>query len=481
MDTFVESSWYYARYASPQSTTSMVDKDAAKYWLPVDQYVGGIEHAILHLLYSRFWTKAMRDLGLVTYREPFAHLLTQGMVLNNAFFHKPEGGGKNYFWESELDLIRDAKGQIIGAKHKSDGTILDHELTTMSKSKNNGVDPQALIKQYGADTARFFMMFAAPPEQTLEWSDAGVEGAYRFLRRVWSFGHGFATDIRPQIGAQRTLAGANEGNPALRTWGRASYAGRPLGEGPQPALVSQNAKLLIGTLLENLMSSFPGRSSLTQREQAEIARRLLTDAGLGELGESLRERVIDLPLGLQRRLAVVRTGAAEPGLLCVDEPTADLSDDEAGKMIALLRREAERRAVLLVTHNQRHARAAGGSTALLAVARRAGFHALGHVGIGRRRQVFEYPHAQQQGRQKKQGRHKRHPLLTDALCVEQPFATTSGVEVLLGDLPDFVLQHCKPIFGEINELAMERFGLGVPGCQPALKLFVGFRQLTFGR
>lgn len=164
----------------------------------------------------------------------------------------------------------------------------------------------------------------------------------------------------------RTLAGANEGNPALRTWGRASYAGRPLGEGPQPALVSQNAKLLIGTLLENLMSSFPGRSSLTQREQAEIARRLLTDAGLGELGESLRERVIDLPLGLQRRVAVVRTGAAEPGLLCVDEPTADLSDDEAGKMIALLRREAERRAVLLVTHNQRHARAAGGSTALLA-------------------------------------------------------------------------------------------------------------------
>ena len=207
MDTFVDSSWYYARYATRFGADKMVD-DETHYWMTVDQYVGGIEHAILHLLYSRFWTKAMRDLGLVTYREPFAHLLTQGMVLNNAFFHKPEGGGKNYFWESELDLIRDAKGQIIGAKHKSDGTILDHELTTMSKSKNNGVDPQALIKQYGADTARFFMMFAAPPEQTLEWSDAGVEGAYRFLRRVWSFGHGFATDIRPQIGAQRTLAGA---------------------------------------------------------------------------------------------------------------------------------------------------------------------------------------------------------------------------------------------------------------------------------
>ena len=149
--------------------------------------------------------KVMRDLGLVTYREPFTHLLTQGMVLNNAYFHKPEGGGKNYYWENDLDLLRDTKGQIIGARLKSDGSILEQELTTMSKSKNNGVDPQALIEQYGADTARFFMMFAAPPEQTLEWSDAGVEGAYRFLRRVWAFGHLFASEIRGQIGSQRQL------------------------------------------------------------------------------------------------------------------------------------------------------------------------------------------------------------------------------------------------------------------------------------
>ena len=165
-------------------------------------------HAILHLLYSRFWTKVMRDVGLVNYREPFAHLLTQGMVLNNAFFHKPEGGGKNYFWESEIDIRKDARGHISGATLKADGSTLEHELTTMSKSKNNGVDPQSLIEQYGADTARFFMMFAAPPEQTLEWSDAGVEGAYRFLKRVWTFGHAFGTDIRPQLGAQRTLASA---------------------------------------------------------------------------------------------------------------------------------------------------------------------------------------------------------------------------------------------------------------------------------
>ena len=207
MDTFVDSSWYYARYATKFGADKMVD-DETSYWMTVDQYIGGIEHAILHLLYSRFWTKVMRDVGLVTYREPFAHLLTQGMVLNNAFFHKPEGGGKNYFWESEIDIRKDARGHISGATLKADGSTLEHELTTMSKSKNNGVDPQSLIEQYGADTARFFMMFAAPPEQTLEWSDAGVEGAYRFLKRVWTFGHAFATDIRPQLGAQRTLASA---------------------------------------------------------------------------------------------------------------------------------------------------------------------------------------------------------------------------------------------------------------------------------
>ena len=204
MDTFVDSSWYYARYATTFGKDRMVDEETG-YWMAVDQYIGGIEHAILHLLYSRFWTKVMRDLGLVTYREPFTHLLTQGMVLNNAYFHKPEGGGKNYYWENDLDLLRDTKGQIIGARLKSDGSILEQELTTMSKSKNNGVDPQALIEQYGADTARFFMMFAAPPEQTLEWSDAGVEGAYRFLRRVWAFGHLFASEIRGQIGSQRQL------------------------------------------------------------------------------------------------------------------------------------------------------------------------------------------------------------------------------------------------------------------------------------
>jgi leucyl-tRNA synthetase len=187
MDTFVDSSWYFMRYCDPTNDKAMV-ADGTQYWMPMNQYIGGIEHAILHLLYARFWTKVMRDLKLVSVSEPFEKLLTQGMVLKGAFFHKPEGGGKDYYWDHEVDVIHDDKGGIAGAKLKKDGTPLEYEMTTMSKSKNNGVDPQALIDQYGADTARLFVMFASPPEQTLEWNDAAVEGAHRFLKRVWNFG-----------------------------------------------------------------------------------------------------------------------------------------------------------------------------------------------------------------------------------------------------------------------------------------------------
>jgi leucyl-tRNA synthetase len=188
MDTFVDSSWYYARFASA-GATAMVD-DRAPYWMPVDQYIGGIEHAILHLLYSRFWTKVMRDLKLVDYEEPFANLLTQGMVLNHIFSRRTDKGGIEYFAPEEVELVRDEAGHVTGATSLADGKPVDYGgIGTMSKSKRNGVDPQALIEQYGADTARFFMMFASPPEQTLEWSDSGVEGAYRFLKRLWSFGH----------------------------------------------------------------------------------------------------------------------------------------------------------------------------------------------------------------------------------------------------------------------------------------------------
>jgi len=185
MDTFVDSSWYYARFACPDNAGAMVD-ERVRYWMPVDQYIGGIEHAILHLLYSRFWWKVMRDLGLVQGAEPFARLLTQGMVLNEIFFRKPASGRIQYFNPADVEVKVDAQGKRIGAILKSDGLAVESGgIGTMSKSKNNGIDPQALIDLYGADTARLFTMFAAPPEMTLEWSDEGVAGANRFLRRLW--------------------------------------------------------------------------------------------------------------------------------------------------------------------------------------------------------------------------------------------------------------------------------------------------------
>ncbi|WP_298234221.1 leucine--tRNA ligase [uncultured Azohydromonas sp.] len=188
MDTFVDSSWYFMRYCDPKNEDAMV-AGGTKYWMPMDQYIGGIEHAILHLLYARFWTKVMRDLKLVEVDEPFKRLLTQGMVLNHIYSRRTDKGGIEYFWPHEVENVLDAGGKIVGAKLKSDGSAVTYEgVGTMSKSKNNGVDPQQLIEQYGADTARLFVMFAAPPEQTLEWNDAAVEGAHRFLKRVWGYG-----------------------------------------------------------------------------------------------------------------------------------------------------------------------------------------------------------------------------------------------------------------------------------------------------
>jgi len=188
MDTFVDSSWYFMRYCDASNDKAMVGA-GTQYWMPMDQYIGGIEHAILHLLYARFWTKVMRDLGLVKIDEPFTKLLTQGMVLNHIYSRRTDKGGIEYFWPHEVENVVDASGKIIAAKLKSDGSAVDYEgVGTMSKSKNNGVDPQELIDRYGADTARLFVMFASPPEQTLEWNDAGVEGAHRFLRRLWNFG-----------------------------------------------------------------------------------------------------------------------------------------------------------------------------------------------------------------------------------------------------------------------------------------------------
>ncbi len=202
MDTFVDSSWYYMRYCDPQDAQRMVGSGTA-YWMQaqgaaggsagMDQYIGGIEHAILHLLYARFWTKVMRDVGLVQVDEPFTKLLTQGMVLNHIYSRRTDKGGIEYFWPHEVENVFDEGGKIVGARLKQAkgdwpaGTPITYEgVGTMSKSKNNGVDPQELIDRYGADTARLFVMFASPPEQTLEWNDAGVEGSHRFLKRVWA-------------------------------------------------------------------------------------------------------------------------------------------------------------------------------------------------------------------------------------------------------------------------------------------------------
>ncbi len=184
-DTFMESSWYYARFACPDNDRAMLDQ-RADHWLPVDQYIGGIEHAILHLLYARFYHKLLRDEGLVHSDEPFTRLLTQGMVVAETFYREDEAGRRSWYNPADVEVERDAKGRIVGARLKADGRpVAVGGIEKMSKSKNNGVDPQLLIDRYGADTVRLFTMFAAPPDQSLEWSDAGVEGAFRFLKRLW--------------------------------------------------------------------------------------------------------------------------------------------------------------------------------------------------------------------------------------------------------------------------------------------------------
>jgi leucyl-tRNA synthetase len=210
MDTFVDSSWYFMRYCDPTNADKMV-AEGADYWMPMDQYIGGIEHAILHLLYARFWTKVMRDLGLVKVDEPFTKLLTQGMVLNHIYSRRTDKGGKDYFWPQDVENVLAEDGKVTGARLKKavgalpEGTAIDYEgVGTMSKSKNNGVDPQDLIEKYGADTARLYTMFTAPPEATLEWNDAAVEGSYRFVRRVWNYAVKVEGALKVGLGLDRS-------------------------------------------------------------------------------------------------------------------------------------------------------------------------------------------------------------------------------------------------------------------------------------
>jgi len=203
------------RYCCPGNDKAMVD-ERLDYWMPMDQYIGGIEHAVLHLLYARFWTKVMRDLGLVRFNEPFSNLLTQGMVLNETYFREEASGRRQWFNPADVDLKFDDKGRPTEAFLKADGKPVSiGGIEKMAKSKNNGIDPQALIDRYGADTARLFTMFASPPEQTLEWSESGVEGAHRFLRRLWSFCEQQLDPVQAQcLSASKASTAAFKGDDA---------------------------------------------------------------------------------------------------------------------------------------------------------------------------------------------------------------------------------------------------------------------------
>lgn len=273
MDTFVDSSWYFFRYCTP-GARAMID-GRADYWMPVDQYVGGIEHAILHLLYSRFWTKVMRDVGLTTVSEPFANLLTQGMVVAPTFYRESADGRKQWINPTQVTVRTDDKGRPVAATlNRDDQPVLIGGIEKMAKSKNNGVDPQTLIDQYGADTARLFMMFAAPPDQALEWSDAGVAGAYRFLRRLWTFAAEHQAAIRaagetdPAALSEAVRDRRREIHEALR---QARY---DFGRHQFNTVVSAGMKML--NALTRLDAGDAGGTDTVRREGLSILLRLLS-------------------------------------------------------------------------------------------------------------------------------------------------------------------------------------------------------------
>ncbi len=262
MDTFVDSSWYFARYACPDQANAMVD-ERANYWMAVDQYIGGIEHAILHLLYSRFITRVMRDEGLLKgFSEPFTRLLTQGMVLAETYYRDTPEGRREWVNPSAVALTRDAKGKILSAKMKDGSDVVFDGIGTMSKSRNNGVDPQELIERYGADTARFFIIFASPPTSSLEWSDEGVEGSYRFLRRLWNYGLNFSGGNSAQSEKDREIR--HEIHAVLK---QANY---DLGKHQFNTVASAAMKIL------NALERLPGVKNDVTQEGLSILLRLLS-------------------------------------------------------------------------------------------------------------------------------------------------------------------------------------------------------------
>jgi leucyl-tRNA synthetase len=209
-DTFMESSWYFARYTCNDASDAMLDQ-RARYWLPVDHYIGGIEHAILHLLYARFYNKLMRDAGLINNDEPFSQLLTQGMVIAETYYRDEADGSKSWFNPADVDVVRDDKGRVVEASLRSDGRpVVIGGIEKMSKSKNNGVDPQEMVDRFGADTVRLYTMFTSPPDQSLEWSDEGVEGANRFIRRLWNLAYGRREELQQTPGNPAQLGDAQK-------------------------------------------------------------------------------------------------------------------------------------------------------------------------------------------------------------------------------------------------------------------------------